>query len=472
MWCTRVPTIGVELPPIRIQPLYIDFDIALPIEDEFDAALRVIGDGVGNTGHNDFMIVVRLAAVDRMLRNEPWPQLGDFGDVQGAHDRPCEFMRGDPVASLVARRKGQLRHEFRGAGDERFEAALCFAVQHLFHELVQDGSPRRAANDRGGRLFDCLLDRFRAAENRLTFDRGGRRRLAPAGLAPLDLAVGSNDVAGFFGEKIPRLLVLRRRGRRLHRIAERLGIDRRERRQIKVDDVPKGALLESGRVCPIGAARLAASVPPRGRHNLASFQFAVWTAPAAHMHVAAPAPAMSRDTALEMGHGAGMDMQGMVRDMRNRFWICLVFSVPIFLYSPMGSRFISLKPPFGIELNLFLFFLASAAIIYPAWPFAVAAVRALRNRVLNMAVLVLLSVGTGYLFSVGATFLFKGEQFYEASAMLLVFILLGHWLEMRARAGASEAISALMDLAPPLATVLRSGREVEIPTAETPRRTP
>ena len=59
-----------------------------------------------------------------------------------------------------------------------------------------------------------------------------------------------------------------------------------------------------------------------------------------------------------------------------------------------------------------------------------------------------------------------GEQFYEASAVLLVFILLGHWLEMRARAGASDAIRALMDLAPPMATVLRDGKEVEVPTAE------
>src|SRR5262249_30921110 len=61
---------------------------------------------------------------------------------------------------------------------------------------------------------------------------------------------------------------------------------------------------------------------------------------------------------------------------------------------------------------------------------------------------------------------FKGDQFYEASAVLLVFVLLGHWLEMRARAGASRAIRALLDLAPPMATVLRDGREVEIPTAE------
>jgi Cu2+-exporting ATPase len=178
------------------------------------------------------------------------------------------------------------------------------------------------------------------------------------------------------------------------------------------------------------------------------------------------AMSMADDMSSEMGHGAGMDMQAMVRDMRNRFWISLVFSIPIFIYSSMGFGFFGLKPPFGMDLNLFLFVLASAAIIYPAWPFVVAAVRALRNGVLNMAVLILLSVGTGYLFSVGATFFFKGEQFYEASAMLLVFILLGHWLEMRARAGASDAIRALLNLAPPTATVLRGGHEVEIPTAE------
>src|SRR5450756_1379350 len=168
----------------------------------------------------------------------------------------------------------------------------------------------------------------------------------------------------------------------------------------------------------------------------------------------------------EMGHGAGMDMQGMVRDMRNRFWIALTFSLPIFLFSPMGMDFIQIPPPFGLRLDLVLFVLASAAILYPVWPFVVAAYRALRSGVANMAVLVVLSVGTGYLFSVGSTFFYGGQQFYEASAILLVFILLGHWLEMRARARASEAIRALMDLAPPKATVLRDGKELEVPTAE------
>ena len=174
----------------------------------------------------------------------------------------------------------------------------------------------------------------------------------------------------------------------------------------------------------------------------------------------------SEAMAQEMGHGAGMDMQAMVRDMRNRFWIALGFSLPIFALSPMGMDFIQIPPPFGLRLDLVLFILASAAILYPVWPFIVAAYRALRSGVANMAVLVVLSVGTGYLFSVGATFIYGGQQFYEASAILLVFILLGHWLEMRARAGASEAIRALMDLAPPKANVLRDGKELEVATAE------
>jgi Cu2+-exporting ATPase len=173
-----------------------------------------------------------------------------------------------------------------------------------------------------------------------------------------------------------------------------------------------------------------------------------------------------RDLHADMGHGAGGDIQAMVRDMRNRFLVALLFAVPVFFYSQMGAMFGGeLTPPFGLDRKVFLFAFATLAIIYPGWPFYVAAVRALRNGVLNMAVLVLMSVGTGYLFSVAATFLFDGEQFYEASAVLLVFILLGHWLEMRARAGASDAIHKLMDLAPPMAVVLRDGKEIEVPTA-------
>ena len=187
---------------------------------------------------------------------------------------------------------------------------------------------------------------------------------------------------------------------------------------------------------------------------------------AAHATHAAQPGAMD-DMAHDMGHSAGMDMAGMARDMRNRFIVCLAFSIPLFLWMPMGLPLPTPPVPFGLRMDQWLFVLASGAVLWPSWPFWVAAWRALRNGVLNMAVLVVLSVGTGYIFSVASTFFFGGEvQFYEAVSVLLVFILLGHWLEMRARAGANDAIRALLDLAPPMARVVRDGKEVQVPTAD------
>src|SRR5262249_49899943 len=101
-----------------------------------------------------------------------------------------------------------------------------------------------------------------------------------------------------------------------------------------------------------------------------------------------------------------------------------------------------------------------------SWVFFRGAWRALRAKTLDMMVLVAVAIGTGWIYSVAATFWIEGDVFYEASAFLAAFVLLGHWFEMRARGGANDAIRALLDLAPPRALVLRDGEPVEVPTAE------
>ncbi len=180
--------------------------------------------------------------------------------------------------------------------------------------------------------------------------------------------------------------------------------------------------------------------------------------------------AMSQDKAAmaaEMGHGAGESMEQVVRGMRNRFVVTLVLTIFVFLYTPIVAKTGLVMPlPFGMSMELMGFILTTPIVLYGGWIFYVGAYRALRNGVANMAVLVSLSVLAGYLFSVGATFFFKAEVFYEAVAVLLGFILLGHWLEMRARAGASKAVQALLSLAPPKATVIRNDQPVEVPTSE------
>src|SRR5262245_11386513 len=187
----------------------------------------------------------------------------------------------------------------------------------------------------------------------------------------------------------------------------------------------------------------------------------------AHAGYQRAAPGEMEAMADEMGHGAGMSMEGMVRDMRNRFLVSFILAVPVFLYSPLFTDFfeIQLPLPFGLSNEVLSFLLATPAVLYGGWVFYIGAWRGLQNRTLNMAVLVALSVLAGYIFSVAATFFFDGEVFYEAAVLLLAFVLFGHWMEMRARSGASQAIQALMNLAPPKATVIRDSQTVEVPTS-------
>jgi Cu2+-exporting ATPase len=170
------------------------------------------------------------------------------------------------------------------------------------------------------------------------------------------------------------------------------------------------------------------------------------------------------------GHGghAGMSMAEMVRDMRNRFLVAALFAIPIALWSPVGEFLFGSTPPtpFGIGDDLWQFFLSLPVIFYSSWIFFRGAWVALRAKTLDMMVLVAVAIGTAWLYSVSVTFFIEGDVFYEAAAFLAAFVLLGHWFEMRARGGANDAIRALLDLAPPMAVVIREGEEREVPTAE------
>ena len=226
-----------------------------------------------------------------------------------------------------------------------------------------------------------------------------------------------------------------------------------------------------GSAVPHGAIQ---GAPPPGGGN--AYVMTAGSADAGHTDHAMAAPPTKgaqlpgemAAVAHAMGHGAGMSMDAMVRDMRNRFLVALVLAIPVTAYSPLVKDVfhITLATPLGIDPKIVLFILTTPAVLWSGQIFFVGAWRALRHRTLDMSVLVALSVGSAYVFSVAGTFLYAGDVFYEASIDLLVFVLLGHWFEMRARSGASDAIRALLDLAPPMATVIRDGQSVEIPTSE------
>src|SRR2546421_7081805 len=153
------------------------------------------------------------------------------------------------------------------------------------------------------------------------------------------------------------------------------------------------------------------------------------------------------------GDGIGHDMSSMVADMRNRFLVAAVLSVPILLWSPIGREVLGfgVPAPFGLRDDVFSLLLSLPVVFYSAWIFFDGAWRALRARTLDMMVLVAVAVGAGWLYSVGVTLTGGGDVFYEAASVLAAFVLLGHWFEMRARGGANDAIRTRLDLAPPTA---------------------
>ena len=186
-----------------------------------------------------------------------------------------------------------------------------------------------------------------------------------------------------------------------------------------------------------------------------------------------PAPsaeAAERASQEGMGHGghSEMSMAAMAADMRNRFFVAALFSIPIVLWSPIGRDVFGFDAavPFDLREDVFTLILSLPVILYSCAIFFTGAVRALRARTLDMMVLVAVAVGAGWLYSLVITLTGGGEVFYEAATVLASFVLLGHWFEMRARGGANDAIRTLLDLAPPKAFVIRDGETVELPTSE------
>ncbi len=149
-------------------------------------------------------------------------------------------------------------------------------------------------------------------------------------------------------------------------------------------------------------------------------------------------------------HDTGHDMSDpsmaadMEADMRRRFWISLVLSIPVVAYSGLGMLLLggrTVPTPFGIPADWIMLAFATPVALWTSSVFHIGAFYALKSRVLNMSVLVSLGILTSYLFSVGLTLFAPGQEtFYEAAVMLAVFLLFGHWMEMKARRGSKVAV--------------------------------
>ena len=176
---------------------------------------------------------------------------------------------------------------------------------------------------------------------------------------------------------------------------------------------------------------------------------------------------MKMTMGMEHGGIAGREMAKLMEeDIKFKFFFSLILTIPIVAYSPLGEKIFGIKLPTPIPAPWIMFILATPLYFYSGWIFLYSSYVALKNKTLNMAVLIAVGITAAYAFSVVLTLLGSIESFYEAAAMLTTFVLFGHWMEMKSRRGTTDALQALFNLVPPQARVLREGKEMQIPTAQ------
>ena len=168
-----------------------------------------------------------------------------------------------------------------------------------------------------------------------------------------------------------------------------------------------------------------------------------------------------------------------LRDMSRRFWLSLVFTVPVFLLG-MSELLpgMPVQRALGHLLPWIEFVLATPVVLWAGWPLLERGWASVVNRSLNMFTLIALGTGVAYLFSVVATVapgLIPDTMrehgavpvYFEPAAFIVSLVLLGQVLELRARARTRGALKALLGLAPKMAHRLeQDGSERDVPLAE------
>jgi len=168
------------------------------------------------------------------------------------------------------------------------------------------------------------------------------------------------------------------------------------------------------------------------------------------------------------------------RKMLQKFWIALAFSLPVFIIAMSDViPFLHLEANASKKVWIWVqFILATPVVFYAGGVFFKRGWSSIRRWAPNMWTLISIGVGTAFLFSiVGLLFpglfpqQFKDVQgnvhsYFEAAAVILTLVLMGQVLELRAHSKTNSAIKALLGLVPPVARVIRKGKEEEIPLEE------
>ena len=178
----------------------------------------------------------------------------------------------------------------------------------------------------------------------------------------------------------------------------------------------------------------------------------------------------------------GQAREAEIAQQRHLLTVGLIFTIPLFLFSM--ARDLGLLPPSIANAwwgNLLMLLLATPVQFYVGRQYYIGAYKALRNRSANMDVLIAMGSSAAYFYSLAVVISSFGQNpshasmgseapvqhvYFETSAMIITLIMLGKYLEARAKGRTSDAIKKLMSLRPRTARLVRDGQELELPVED------
>jgi len=150
----------------------------------------------------------------------------------------------------------------------------------------------------------------------------------------------------------------------------------------------------------------------------------------------------------------------MADDFKKRFYISLIFSIPVIVLSPLVQSIIGFSIKFTGDSYL-LFVFSGFVFAYGGWPFLKGLVKELKKKQPGMMTLIGLAISVAFLYSTAVVFGVKGKFFFWEIVTLIDIMLLGHWIETRSVMGASKALESLAKLVPAEAHLVKKDGKIK-----------
>ena len=155
------------------------------------------------------------------------------------------------------------------------------------------------------------------------------------------------------------------------------------------------------------------------------------------------------------------DHSGHENLFRRRFWVCLLLSIPVLLYSPMLQEWLNFQMPAFPGSDWIAPVISLIIFAYGGVPFLQLAVPELQRRQPGMMTLISLAISVALIYSLATLVLPSESSFFWELVTLIDIMLLGHWLEMRSVRQASGALNELAKLIPDTAERIGADGNVE-----------